>query len=265
MLKSCFYRIVLLLAAFFIFDGFLLFAKPYKSNVVVSYYAEDFHGKRTSNGENFNMYSLTCAHKSLPFDTVLRITNRANGRSVQVRVNDRGPFVANREVDLSKAAAIKIDMIKSGIARVDIEIIKMGPDTKLSRETAIHARKIMEKKGIWKSTPDNNSSDEKDKEVSKGGSVKKIKQSAPVNDSSHQEYKPGTFWDIQVGAYSKRENANKLAQRLLTKGFKNIVFQKSGDIFRVVIRSVPAEDVRDTEERLKRCGYSNVLIRQRLK
>ena len=79
----------------------------YKNDVTASYYAEKFHGKRTSNGEIFNMNDLTCAHKSLPFNTILKVTNLSNGKSVQVRVNDRGPFVAGREIDLSKAAAKK--------------------------------------------------------------------------------------------------------------------------------------------------------------
>ena len=82
-----------------------IFASVYKNNVTASYYAEDFHGKKTSNGEYFNMNDLTCAHKSLPFNTILKVTNLANGKSVNVRVNDRGPFVVSREIDLSKAVS----------------------------------------------------------------------------------------------------------------------------------------------------------------
>ena len=91
MFKSDFSKVSLIFVIILIFSG-AVFAKPYKNNVVVSYYAEDFHGKKTSNGEIFNMWAMTCAHKSLPFDTILKVTNRANGKSVQVRVNDRGPF-----------------------------------------------------------------------------------------------------------------------------------------------------------------------------
>ena len=124
----------------------LLSAEVYRSRAVGSYYAGDFHGKKTSNGEYFNMNALTCASKSLPFDTILKVTNLANGLSVQVRVNDRGPFVPGRELDLSKAAAVKLDMIKSGTANVKIEIVKMGPNTKLSQQTAAKAAKIMEQR-----------------------------------------------------------------------------------------------------------------------
>ena len=117
----------------------------YKNDVTASFYAEKFHGKRTSNGEIFNMNDLTCAHKSLPFNTILKVTNLSNGKTVQVRVNDRGPFVAGREIDLSKAAAKKIGMINSGTAKVKIQIVKMGKNDKLSQQTAKSAAKMMEK------------------------------------------------------------------------------------------------------------------------
>ena len=117
----------------------------YKNNVTASFYAEKFHGKRTSNGEIFNMNDLTCAHKSLPFNTILKVTNLSNGKTVQVRVNDRGPFVAGREIDLSKAAAKKLGMINSGTAKVKIQIVKMGKNDKLSKQTAKSAEKKKKK------------------------------------------------------------------------------------------------------------------------
>ena len=101
----------------------LTFAGVYKSNAEASYYAEKYHGRKTASGETFNMYAMTCAHKTLPFGTLLRITNLSNNKSVDVRVNDRGPFVKGREVDLSKVAAQKLDMLRTGTARVKIEII----------------------------------------------------------------------------------------------------------------------------------------------
>mgnify|MGYP002852375651 CR=1 FL=1 len=100
-----------------------LFSEVFKSNVEASYYADKYHGRKTASGEIFNMYDMTCAHKTLPFGTVLRITNLKNNKIVDVRVNDRGPFVKNREVDVSKAAAQKLGMIGSGTARVKIEIL----------------------------------------------------------------------------------------------------------------------------------------------
>lgn len=89
-----------------------------------SYYAHKFHGRKTANGEIFDMHAMTAAHKTLPFGTLVRVTNLANQKSVEVRINDRGPFVRNRIIDLSLAAATKLDMLKSGTAHVRVEILR---------------------------------------------------------------------------------------------------------------------------------------------
>ncbi len=112
-----------------------IFASAYKSGVQASYYADKYHGRKTANGEVFNMYAMTCAHKTLPFGTVLRVTNLKNNKTVDVRVNDRGPFVKNREIDVSKAAAQKLDMIKTGTATVKIEIISNNVKTAVNSDT----------------------------------------------------------------------------------------------------------------------------------
>ncbi|MEA3522492.1 MAG: septal ring lytic transglycosylase RlpA family protein [Campylobacterota bacterium] len=88
-----------------------------------SWYGPNFHGKLTSNGETYDMHEMTAAHKTLPMNTIVRATNKTNGRAVIVRINDRGPFVETRIIDLSKEAAIKIDMIKTGTAPIKLEII----------------------------------------------------------------------------------------------------------------------------------------------
>ena len=90
---------------------------------VASWYGRPYHGRTTSNGEKYDMNALTAAHLSLPFDTVVRVTNEANGRSVEVRINDRGPFLKGRVIDVSRAAAQKLDMIALGTAKVRVEVI----------------------------------------------------------------------------------------------------------------------------------------------
>jgi rare lipoprotein A len=89
-----------------------------------SYYGEEFHGRKTASGEIFNKWNYTCAHKKLPFNTKVKVTNLKNKKSVIVRVNDRGPFVAGRIIDLSYAAAKKIGMVKDGVVKVKIEALK---------------------------------------------------------------------------------------------------------------------------------------------
>lgn len=91
---------------------------------MASYYGDEFHGKKTASGEIYNKWDYTCAHRKLPFGTKIRVTNMENKKSVIVRVNDRGPFVKNRIVDLSYAAARDIDMILKGVVKVKIEVIK---------------------------------------------------------------------------------------------------------------------------------------------
>jgi rare lipoprotein A len=93
---------------------------------VASYYANDFHGKQTSNGETFDMNSLTAAHRNFPFGTKVRVTNLENNKVVIVRVNDRGPFKEGRIMDLSMGAAKEIDLIRNGTARVRLEVIEWG-------------------------------------------------------------------------------------------------------------------------------------------
>lgn len=90
---------------------------------VASWYGPGFHGKKTANGERYNQNAMTAAHKLLPFNTDIRVTNLDNGRSTTVRINDRGPFVANRVIDLSRRAAEQIGMIGSGTARVRLEAV----------------------------------------------------------------------------------------------------------------------------------------------
>ncbi len=95
----------------------------YNEKGVASWYGKKFHGKLTSNGETYNMYDMTAAHKTLPLPSTVKVTNLRNGRSVIVRVNDRGPFVDDRIIDMSYAAAQKLDMVQSGTTKVRVETI----------------------------------------------------------------------------------------------------------------------------------------------
>ncbi len=93
---------------------------------VASYYADEFHGRLTSNGEMYDMHGLTAAHRTLPFGTKVRVTNLENGKSVVVRINDRGPFKEGRIIDLTLGAAKELDMIRNGTAKVRLEVLEWG-------------------------------------------------------------------------------------------------------------------------------------------
>ena len=99
-------------------------AAGWKQKGNASWYGKELNGNPTASGETFNMYDLTAAHRTLPFQTKVRVTNRNNGKSVVVRINDRGPFQSGRIIDLSYKAAQKIDMIQAGVVPVIIEVVK---------------------------------------------------------------------------------------------------------------------------------------------
>ena len=100
----------------------------YKERGVASWYGPDFHAKSTSNGEAYDMYGMTAAHRTLPIPAYVRVTNLTNGRAVIVRVNDRGPFKHNRIIDLSYTAALKLDMLRQGTALVEVESVLAAGD-----------------------------------------------------------------------------------------------------------------------------------------
>ena len=91
-----------------------------------SFYADAFDGKMTANGEIYNMYELTAAHKTYPFNTMIRVVNLANNKTVIIRINDRGPFIEGRIIDLSLGAATQLGMDKTGVQEVRLEIIEWG-------------------------------------------------------------------------------------------------------------------------------------------
>ena len=93
---------------------------------ISSYYGKGFHGNLTAAGEVYDMHGLTAAHKTLPLNTIIRVTNQANDKSLILRVNDRGPYVGNRILDCSYGAALKLDFIKSGTTEVKVEVIEWG-------------------------------------------------------------------------------------------------------------------------------------------
>lgn len=230
----------------------------YKASATASYYAGDFHGKKTSNGEIFNMWAMTCAHKKLPFNTILKVTNLANGKNVQVRVNDRGPFVADREIDLSKGAASKLGMIGSGTAKVRLEIVSLGAYTKESIQTAKKACQMAGIPFTVVSVKKGQASSQSDNQTAGSGSVEaKIEQIKSVMREQ------GKLWDIQVGAFSMKENALVFARKVKKAGFENVVLQNTSTVVRVVLRAVESPDVNNTIDLLCKSGFTDIVVRER--
>lgn len=122
---SCFYNNIMktfyrILCMFALINLLASCGKKIVESGKASYYADKFQGRKTANGETFRQRKRTAAHKSLPFGTKVNVTNLANNKTVKVRINDRGPFVAGRIIDLSKKAARRIHMVDAGVAEVEI-------------------------------------------------------------------------------------------------------------------------------------------------
>ena len=224
-----------LLLLFFSIAARLFAQNYYKTNVEASYYAEKFNGRQTANGEIFNMNDLTAAHKTLPFGTIVRVTNLETGKSVTVRINDRGPNVEGREIDVSKAAAIELGMLGSGLAKVNIEIIKEAPAKATSTNSAEPTKAAS---AITESV---------------------IETAAVVEQDSSEEQR----WDIQLGAYSSHANAEEMAQKLLDAGFTNVAYQVSGKMTRVIIRDISTDQIKSTTDSLESAGFGQYLVRKR--
>lgn len=154
----------------------------YRERGVASWYGRKFHGRPTSSGETYDMHRMTAAHKSLPLPTNVRVTNLANGRSVVVRVNDRGPFVKNRLIDLSYAAARELDMIGAGTALVEVEAIDTGYTGRIATMAAAPP--------------------------------------APAAGKPRRASSPRMY--LQVGAFGESDNAQNLATRLADSGVSRV-------------------------------------------
>ncbi|NPA50837.1 MAG: septal ring lytic transglycosylase RlpA family protein [Epsilonproteobacteria bacterium] len=99
------------------------YLKGYSDIGIASYYGKKWHGRTTANGEKLNIYALTAAHKTLPFNTKVRVTNLENNKSIIVRINDRGPYIKGRIIDLTDYAAKELGILEKGIAKVKIEVL----------------------------------------------------------------------------------------------------------------------------------------------
>jgi len=193
-----------------------------------SYYGDEFHGKKTANGEIYNMYELTAAHKTLAFNTKVKVTNLQNNKSVIVRINDRGPFKPGRIIDLSKAAAQKIDLIKYGVVQVKIEKVTGSDETPV-----IPDNKITLNKGYYKA--DLNKASPKGYGIQIAAYKEKENALKKLHEISNNPYPVYLYvtsnlnfrkYKILVGELSDKNQAEKLKQELLKKGFTDCFIYK---------------------------------------
>jgi rare lipoprotein A len=206
-------------------------SEGYRERGIASWYGSDFHGLQTSNGETYDMYAYTAASPNLPIPTWVEVTHLGNGKRVIVRINDRGPFVGDRIIDLSYRAAQALDMVNEGTARVEVRAL-----------------------GAPASTPEPVQPVQANR---RGLSVISEAQAA-VPDNEHQ---PRQLF-LQVGAFSERGNAQRFVERLQASGFENSFIVSNNErgttMHRVRVGPVAGSDEYDrVAARLQSLGISD--------
>ena len=219
---------------------------PFVANVgdqfdgIASWYGPDFHAKKTSNGEIYNMYAMTAAHKTLPMNTVVRVDNLDNGRSTIVRINDRGPFVAGRIIDLSNKAAHEIDMVRKGTARVKVTVL--GYNGLIDDKNAPNVNSIEQKPEVEKIEVIEDDVVATNINTNIGMVSAPITTSKSSSKDSSKSFSGGKF-SIQVGAFSLQAGALKTVDEYKAKfPSKKIEYVENGGIYRVYIRGFSSYD-----------------------
>jgi rare lipoprotein A len=189
---------------------------------IASWYGTKFHGRSTSSGEIYNMHAMTAAHKTLPIPVYVEVKNLDNGRSMVVRVNDRGPFVTGRIIDLSYAAAKKLGVDGPGTANVEIRTVGSGPAKPKSVVRTIFERDIPLFVQMGSFSSHDNATNLVQNLVDANESSAKITSLQTTN---------GTFYRVRVGPLFDVDEANAIVRRLKNKGFQTarIVVQEDAE------------------------------------
>ncbi|MFW5936434.1 MAG: septal ring lytic transglycosylase RlpA family protein [Desulfosalsimonas sp.] len=187
-------------------------SKGFRQSGIASWYGAPFHGRKTASGETYNMHAKTAAHKVLPLGTFVLVKNKDNGKQTVVRINDRGPFVRGRIIDLSYQAAKDVDMIGPGTAEVEIVAMEKG------------------KADTQQTEPGHADLYSGDFTVQVGAFVRrdlaerlqnKLRQTHEHVDIKQVTRKSETFYRVRVGRFSSLENAEKIESRLIRTGYEN--------------------------------------------
>ena len=219
-------------------------ADGYNETGTASWYGTKFHGKKTANGERYDMHAMSAAHKTLPMPTMVRVTNLNDGRSIVVRVNDRGPFVKNRIIDLSYAAARALGYDNEGTAPVRVEALGQRTMTASNNTPAVRPAP----KAIILPSPT--------------PVIPKSRTSPPVATIKHAVRRGEMY--IQLGAFSSVANANRLKSQLQSDYPTVDIYSINGgysEIYRV--RIGPLDDEMEIETHvlsLQERGYNNAIV-----
>ncbi len=211
-------------------------AKGYREQGIASWYGEPFHGRRTSNGEIYDMYGDTAAHKTLPMHTMLLVRNLDNGRSTVVRINDRGPFVRERIIDLSYSKARELGLASRGTARVEIVALEEVEESSVAGPVVAVSGRQQEQTST---------------------------SPQPVPKKPAADFDRGNFF-VQVGAFEHLPEARGLAKKFAKLG-RDVVIQQypaaGMNLYRVLVfASHSLREARQYEARMRQSGYRYTLL-----
>jgi len=269
-------KIFLILAILFVTAFYLPYqaqaqgAEIFRQEGIASWYGKEFEGRPTASGEIFDSSKLTAAHPSLPFGTMLVVTNQHNNKKVTVRVNDRGPFVAARIVDVSRAAAEQLDMIVTGTAPVIIEsvdkVVVSTPSVPVQNTMSANAPVTQNVPNIQTTIPvyQPPSAYQPVSTVSVSQPVvtqpAQLKLIPQINIAADKKYR------LQVGSYKIARNAVEAFDRLKNSGlspaYERYIDGKNDEYFRVVLAGISGNDIQLTAEKLMTAGFREALIRE---
>ena len=221
----------------------------FREEGLASWYGIDFHGKKTATGETYDMFSVSAAHKTLPLGTKVRVTNLENGRELELTVNDRGPFVDGRIIDLSYASARLLGMADNGVARVRVEGVAVAAADSPPKKSKAYAEKNL------------------DEEPARAKASRPAKAKAPVLASKAQESKAqqqvadnhagmsqdAARFSVQVGAFAQDKTARKVKEHLVQSGFRGarVVRALRGDRELSVVQAGSFDAREEAEEVLR--------------
>lgn len=220
-----------------------------------SYYARKFHGAKTASGELFDMHAYTAAHRYLPFGSLVRVTNQKNNKQVVLRINDRGPFVADRIIDVSYQAAKVLGLVRAGVAPVQLQVVRLGESGPVLQQQNTTHQKVTTRP------------------VRKTRTIKKT--SAPFFTQTKRRvavYSPEgkkrlpQGYTTQVGGFRSLDRAKACAERLTSAGYGQVFLEiqhvnKTTYLIRVLVGTESQREAYRTTRKLRRKGFSRSFVR----
>ena len=277
----------IIIAIFFITAAVYANEPAFRQAGIASWYGNEFNGRPTASGEIFDDSLLTAAHPTLPFGTILTVTNTYNNRQVTVRVNDRGPFVAARIIDVSRAAAQVLDMIHTGTAPVFIESVVNTASAPPAQPPVIQAPATQPPATQAPATQaPATQAPATQTPVIQAPVIQAPVTQAPLPEAIPQETMPlasvsapvaiagaaniiggipapgnGRIYRLQIGAYRIPRNAVDTFEKLQNAGLSPN-YERAGDLYRVVITGLRSEEIPSAAEKIWAAGFSEAIIRE---